>query len=376
MARIVGILVFYFCFLLAPQAYGQKSTPIIDFRDVIADTLSINFPGFPKDYKMKMVEEDGLDHLYVFDCKKGNFEIFDLWTKRHVKTLKPELPAFKAAAFDIVSFNEIYLLGLEGNLIQIDSVGEMVNHWEVHRQMDNANYKISISDRLNNFAVFNQKAYIPIIHTYTKDGTFTLKGKPAMQVFDLEDGEMEDFGGYPKSSYKGSKISNPKYEFATIKLQEENRIVFSYLKDPEIKAYKVKNNRAKSGDARSPFLINSGVRPQKDEFGNIIRYISPNGFYHNLYWDNEKQLYYRTVAHHHDTSPEDRNNGWARRPFSIQIIDRKFNLISEISIPETEPLDHLKISVIKEGILLQICKESQPDVVDFLVLDVYKAFRP
>jgi hypothetical protein len=187
---------------------------------------------------------------------------------------------------------------------------------------------------------------------------------------------MEDFGGYPKSSYKGRKISNPKYEFATIKLEEENRIVFSYLKDPEIMAYKVKNNRAKSGEAESPFLTNSGVRPQKDEFGNIIRYINPNGFYHNLYWDNEKQLYYRTVAHHHDTSPEDSNNGWARRPFSIQIIDRKFNLISEISIPETEPLDHLKIAVIKEGILLQICKQSQPDVVDFLVLDVYKAFRP
>ncbi|MBT0810570.1 DUF4221 family protein [Litoribacter ruber] len=376
MFRLVAFLVFYCCFLCAHEVEGQRHTPVIEFHDIISDTLVLNHSKFPESYRMKMVtNHKGADFLYVFDCKKGGFEIFDLWTKTHIKTINPPvvegLPGFKAVSFDIMSPNEIYMLSQKGNLIQLDSAGKMVEHWLVTQELDNEEYAISVSDHLNNFAVMDQKAYLPIMHAYQKNGSFTLKGKPAMIVYDLAAGEVEkEFAGYPKSTYKSNNLPSPKYEFTTLKMKDEERLVISYLKDPELKAYKFKNNKAKSSKAESPFLNDNRIRPQKDQFGNVIQYSNPNGFYHNIYYDENRQLFYRTVAHHHDNG-----NSLARRPFSIQVIDKNFNLLSEIKVPGSEPLDHMKLTVIKEGILLQICQQKKPEEVRFLVLDVNKSFR-
>lgn len=380
MKRILSVILLYTLLTIPSQVYGQKNVEIIDISAVIYDSLTIsNQENLAEIYSMKVVQHFGREYLYTFSKDFNSFDIFDMLRRKYLYSVNlpiiPDLPDFKAVDFDVVSMDEIYLINSNGNLVLIDSVGTLVNTWEIAKHCKGEDYTISVSDHLNNFTVFQNKVYLPIIHKYKNIEKFSLKKKPAMLVYDLENSELEEgFGGFPKSTFKKGSLASHKYEFTTVKLKDQNRIIFSYLRDPEFNVYTTKKNkRVKRSKAASRFLADTDIRAQKDEFGNIIQYIKPNGFYHNVYWDPSSQVYYRAVAHHQDTQHiNGSTSGAARRPFSIQVIDKKFNLISEIKVPETAPLEHMKMTMTKGGLLLQMVNRNDLKQVDFVLLDIVK----
>lgn len=378
MIRILAISLIYILFTFPQQAYGQKNGNIVDITDLISDSLSIkSLDGLSDIYSMKVFEHLGRDFLYTFNNSMNGFDVYDLRAREHAYSIHlpeiPDLPQFSAVGFDVTGIQEIYLINSNGNLIMIDSMGTLKDSWDVATKLPNESYVVNVSNQLNNFTVYKRKVYLPLTHKYKKLQKFTLKNKPAMLVYDLENRELEDgFGGYPKSTHKKGALTNQKYEFTALKLKDQDRIVFSYTKDPEFTMYNTtKNKRVKRSKAESVFLNDDKVQAQKDQFGNVIQYIHANGFYHNIYWDPTRELFYRTVAHHQETEPiKGSARGLARRPFSIQVIDKNFNLISEIRVPERAPLEHMKMSVTKEGLLLQLCNGSDKNQVDFVLLDM------
>lgn len=381
MTRILALSLIYILFTFPQQAYGQKNGNIIDIADLITDSLSIrSSEGLSEIYSMKVFEHMGREYLYTFNEKMTGFDVYDLRVREHAYSITipeiPDLPHFTAVGFDVTGIHEIFLINSNGNLIMIDSMGSLKDTWHVAKDLPKDSYIVNVSDQLNNFAVYQRKVYLPLTHKYQKRKKFNLKNKPAMLVYDLDNKELEDgFGGYPKSTYKKGALTNQKYEFTTLKLKDQNKIVFSYAKDPEFTIYNTKKNkRVKRSKAKSVFLNNDKVQAQKDQFGNVIQYIHANGFYHNIYWDPTNQLFYRTVAHHQDTEPvKGSARGITRRPFSIQVIDKNFNLLSEIRVPERAPLEHMKMSVTKEGLLLQVCNGSDKNQVDFVLLNMAMA---
>jgi len=378
MTRILALSLIYILFTFPQQAYGQKNGNIIDIADLITDSLSIrSTDALSEIYSMKVFEHMGREFLYTFNEKMTGFDVYDLRVREHAYSICipeiPDLPQFKAVGFDVTGIHEIYLINNNGNLIMIDSMGSLKDTWHVAKDLPKDSYSVNVSDQLNNFTVYQRKVYLPLTHKYQKRQKFTLKNKPAMLVYDLDNKELEDsFGGYPKSTYKKGALTNQKYEFTTLKLKDQERIVFSYAKDPEFTIYNTKKNkRVKRSKAKSSFLNNDKVQAQKDQFGNVIQYIHANGFYHNIYWDPTHELFYRTVAHHQETEAvKGSARGVTRRPFSIQVIDKNFNLLSEIRVPERAPLEHMKMSVTKEGLLLQVCNGSDKNQVDFVLLDM------
>ncbi|HSJ66698.1 MAG TPA: DUF4221 family protein [Anditalea sp.] len=378
MTRILALSWIYILFTFPQEAYGQKNGNIVDITDLISDSLSIrSSDGLSEIYSMKVFEHMGKEFLYTFNDNMTGFDVYDLRVREHAYSITlpeiPELPQFKAVGFDITGVHEIYLINSNGNLIMIDSLGSLKDTWQVAKDLPKDSFVVNVSNQLNNFTVYQRKVYLPLTHQYKKHHQFTLKNKPAMLVYDLDNRELEKgFGGYPKSTHKKGALTNQKYEFTTLKMKDQNQIIFSYAKDPEFTIYNTnKNKRVKRSKAKSVFLDDDKVRAQKDQFGNVIQYIHANGFYHNIYWDPTHELFYRTVAHHQETEPVVGSaRGLARRPFSIQVIDKNFNLLSEIRVPERAPLEHMKMSVTKEGLLLQICNGSDRNQVDFVLLDM------
>lgn len=380
MKTISIIILLNILYFFPRDIYGQKKVEMIDISEVIYDSLSMDSQdNLSEIHGMKVIEHKGREYLYTLSKDLGSFDIFDMLRRKYLYSISvpnvPDLPDFKVVDFDVISMNKIYLINSEGNLVLLDSIGGVVKTWAIAKECKGENYTISVSDHLNNFTVFQNKVYLPIIHKYKNIEKFTLKKKPAMLVYDLENSELEDgFGGFPKSTYKKGSLSSHKYEFTTLKLKEEDKMVFSYLRDPEFNVYTTKKNkRVKSEKAISKFLADTDIKAQKDDFGNIIQYIKPNGFYHNLYWDPSSQVYYRAVAHHQDTRHIDGSAmGMARRPFSIQVIDKKFKLLTEIKVPESAPLEHMKMAMTKGGLLLQMVNSTDLKQIDFVLLDIVK----
>jgi len=378
MIRILSVALLYIFFTLPQEANGQKNGNIVDISDLISDSLSFeSSDGVSEIYSMKIFEHKGREFLYAFNNSMTGFDVFDLRVREHSYTINlpsiPELPQFKAVGFDVTGVHEIYLINSNGNLIMIDSMGRVKDTWEVAKDLPNNTYSVNVSNQLNNFTVYQNKVYLPLTHKYEKRQKFTLKNKPAMLVYNLESRELEDgFGGYPKSTHKKGALTNQKYEFTTLKLKDQDRIIFSYAKDPEFTMYNAsKNKRVKRSKAESVFLNNDKVQAQKDQFGNVIQYIHANGHYHNIFWDPTNQYFYRTVAHHQETEPvKGSARGLTRRPFSIQVMDKNLNLLSEIKVPERAPLEHMKMSVSREGLLLQICNGNDKNKVDFVLVDM------
>jgi len=378
MTRILAISLIYFFFTFPQQAYGQKNGNIVDISDLISDSLSIkSSDGLSEIYSMKVYEHRGREYLYTFNSKMTGFDVFDLRVREHAYSIClpeiPDLPEFKAVGFDVTGIHEIYLINSNGNLIMIDSMGSIKDSWEVSKDLPNDSYTINVSNQLNNFTVYQRKVYLPLTHKYQKQQKSTLKNKPAMLVYNLDSRELEDgFGGYPKSTYKKGALTNQKYEFTTLKLKEQDRIIFSYTKDPEFTMYNTsKNKRVKRSKAESVFLNDDKVQAQKDQFGNVIQYMHANGHYHNIFWDPTNEYFYRTVAHHQETEAvKGSARGLTRRPFSIQVMDKNLNLLSEIKVPERAPLEHMKMSVTREGLLLQVCNGNEKNQVDFVLLDM------
>jgi len=378
MTRILAISLIYIFFTFPQQAYGQKNGNIVDISDLISDSLSIkSSDGLSEIYSMKVYEHRGKEYLYTFNSKMTGFDVFDLRVREHAYSINlpeiPDLPQFKAVGFDITGVHEIYLINSNGNLIMIDSMGNVKDSWQVSNELLDESYTVNVSKQLNNFTVYERKVYLPLTHKYQKQQKSTLKNKPAMLVYNLDSRELEDgFGGYPKSTHKKGALTNQKYEFTTLKIKEQDRFIFSYAKDPEFTMYNThKNKRVKRSKAESVFLNDDKVLAQKDQFGNVIQYMHANGHYHNIFWDPTNEYFYRTVAHHQETEAvKGTARGLTRRPFSIQVMDKNLNLLSEIKVPERAPLEHMKMSVTKDGLLLQVCNGNEKNQVDFVLLNM------
>ncbi|MBA3986330.1 MAG: DUF4221 family protein [Flavobacteriales bacterium] len=189
---------------------------------------------------------------------------------------------------------------------------------------------------------------------------------PIELTIDLKERKVINFTGKFPEYFQEKEY----YVFNSTRALNKKKLIYSFANDNDLYVY---NQGIEKISVKSNFFEQSPTFDYHQyafDYKKIEQYLVENFRYDIISFDPFRKQYYRVCLH--KTNYENSNgtiNKFVDKPFSIMVLDEKFNLIKEVVFPKAE-FDFTKIFVVKEGLMFSKSHPMKND--EFIKFAVYE----
>lgn len=262
--------------------------------------------------------------------------------------------------FFIKSVDSIYSI-YDGNIISLmDSSMKILRLFKLSPSSNefNNNYTLSASNHYDPLVIKGDTAFVTHYPTFPlnsreKVSRFFMK-KIGISILLKDSSTILSYNkGFPKNY-----IENTFYSFRPYRLIRENLEIYSYEMNDSLF---VKNSQGKAFSIEmksNHFTKSSSFNFNNISMNNILQYAIQNSAYGKLYYDNNKQLYYRVCMHELNYENKDgSNNLYQDKNWSILVADEKFKVLKEVLFSAKHSPDDILIT--SNGVLIKRNDETE-----------------
>jgi len=276
----------------------------------------------------------------------------------------------------IQNFDSIYFIDdINYVLYRVNQKGEIDRKWMIDK-ITTKDFYINLLSSFSTIYVENNLVYIAII----KKSIDFLDSKTFKNTFDSPTFLISDMnydtlkfskscGNYPVFYQSEYYHSDP----PSTCIDKKGRIVFSFDKDNNIYVYQ-KDALVKIADAKSKFAnkFNKFDFSKNQDMNYLMKYISCEARYTNIYYDFNTNKYYRIFEHAMEQyNSENKKNEFQNKEWSIIILDETFKKIKEIEInPKNYPINLMYFLPTSKGLLLLNKQEKDSKENCYSIIDV------
>lgn len=314
-------------YILICWSCSQKNNNSYWHSKFLVDSFSINVEN-----RIKYLKPYSAISGYALILTNKSILEYSFSTK---KILKIKLPRHQGEIIDFFPVNNdsIYYLTDNNIIILSDTVGNQKHIWSIKGLGQNY---INIFSEFP-FVVNKNKAYFyqyPDLIVNTPKNLAIYLETNRETIYDLEKDSIisNDYGTYPNDLKK-----NNKYIFNPIRtIAKNDNLVYSFPHSDSIYIcdYLNKKNRSTAVHS-SKFSENSLFDFSKiNDLNYISKYLTENSRYGLMIYDKYRQKYYRVLNHYIEYYNGDNTiNKWIDKPWTLIILNEKFEKIKEIEFP-------------------------------------------
>lgn len=307
------------------------------------------------------------NRIYVYNCKLG--EIHDIITYQKDG---PDGVGI-VEGLHVKSPDSIFVLDKwTSKLSLIDKLGKQVNSWIVndisHFSEDNLIPR-TLSMGNDNPLVINEGSFYLTGFTIGEWKSENENNRFVALRHQINTGETEYLLSYPPI-YKDGNWGGYNYRVVYSCFNEKDgNLVLSFPADVNVTNYNLNTGKKDIYYAGSIYL--NETKPisynKNSEIDRELlnKYFSTQPSYSSMIYDSYREVYYRIadISISEDKYDPGRKSGYVK-PFSILVLDSKFNLIGETVLPH---LSHSRVEffVSKEGLNMKKYQEDEEDLLIF-----------
>ncbi len=294
----------------------------------VPDTINYNFEF----WLISQIDSN----IYLEGLVDRKIEIFDLIKNQYVKRINLNFDGpngvGRISQFYLHNFDSIFVFSKSDYVIYlIDSTSKVVNKYYVNNALQGIDQALSIEcfrnygDRI----VYNSNQNTLLLRTYppydlVKD--VRMYESPFKILYDIkQDTVISFFGIYPSEFRDINYYYSNDYQVSYCNDCPKN--IFSFRRSHDLYEIDLGTNEIVNRfKAKSNFLESSfELIPRESTFESMSSHFSSAPSYDNIFYDNNKELYYRLVSHNLD--------GENKKSSSIIVLDKKLNVVGEILLP-------------------------------------------
>ncbi len=263
----------------------------------------------------------------------------------------------------VINWDSIFVFRYQTtDIFLADSAGKIKTKWKINKFNEN----IMTTTGSYYFPVYFRKNKL-YAHAITPDYAFTDEfwTRTNELVFNIKTNKVTNKAGFFCETLKkginyGGYSMNP-YRIIT----NSSEIVYSFSVDNKLYIYN-DSILLETVECRSKHVKEDAPKPSKKltgyNYDDDAAYEVQRASYHFLYYDKFRDLIYRVVFHASDLYDKHGNKVKVYdKPFSIQIINNKYELIGEVDFPGNTYFIK-NIIPVPEGVLISTSNEKNPNL--------------
>ncbi len=292
--------------------------------------------------------------------------LWDFKTLKKVKeiTFEKEGPNGVGNIQDIVFYkwDSIFILkSYSKNIFLVDSSGKVKNKWNMHKKTKYI-FESTASSISYPLELFNSKLYFGKIPPYNPESYLFFKD--TMQIiYDIRTSNViNKTVMYPNIYQQGTYYGIYNFTYERI-INKHGQTVASFSLDDNLYLYN-DTLLLNKYSFKSKHVLSKPPTPKSDlsSVDDCSRYELQKGSYRYLRYDKYNDIIYRVVLHKSEIY--DINGNLVEvfsKPFSIQVINKDFELILEQEFPGNTYLLR-NIIAVKEGLLISTSNDNNPSL--------------
>lgn len=330
---------------------------------------------------------DSTDWYIGLDLSRNCLDIFDLSQQNYYKSLRFKNDG-SAGSIEVTDFyfhtKDSIILFSENSKIQItDFENQLVNEWSLRTEkiVDWAKEELTVGFESSVARIYfdpkYKKLYIPSVAPvyYSDDNYFQA---PTIVSFSLIKGDFEDIGNFVPDDISNRKVTPNSYSdwYNIVTVDEDQNLIVSYCESN----FYTKGQLSLDNNV-SLICRKSAILAFENEFGGTIsdfnhqmKYTIESGLYRLSFYHPAYNYFITSVRHNQEfKNPSGLLNTTFSAPFSILVLDKSYELLTELLIPKGK-YSFNKVYPHSEGVL--VMKENpndennEEDILEFSVFAI------
>jgi len=300
--------------------------------------------SFPLDSETKTLiialfpytDSDGREYLTFQNERKNEILFYEMNTGKFLYKIKPAVEGpngiGRLQGYQIKDLNHIYLTGLRGEVILIDSTAQVKERINFKTTSDGlmVTTGYSTSNMYKPIIILDNKIYLAIQNNRWAERSYV------SLTIDINTKKIDflpfEYPVFPVSFDK-SKAGSIEYYFS--RCFDGSNFIYSFHYDENIYVTTPGHQYVRKIPIKSQYV-------RKVEFSelmpsNSMKDLIEVAHYGNLYYDRYRDVYYRVAFPKNEVDANDNFVelwNYGRKVFSIMILDRDFQIIGETLFPE------------------------------------------
>ncbi len=374
------VFIVSFFFIVVLQSCNYQSDTTNEKSDKIIRELSIKL--VPDDTVIIPISNDigynSLVELITINDKrfigteirgKNKYQLYDLDKRKIYKTLSFDYDGPNGVGniryIKVINWDTIFIIQrLTKNMFLLDSSGKVLQKWTFNKTSSGKEIAGITARYIASPLKFRHNRLF-----FQKIPNYSIRSKNFWEdttqlIYNIKTNELTNKVGWYPTIYKQGVFYGTYNMFADITVRNDALIVYGFSLDKHLFVYD-SNRLIKTVSLPSQYFSNSWPTPKKDMFLNreyAESFEIQRGSYRFLYYDKYRDYILRLVLL--PMKLYDKNNKmhkWEDKPFSIQIINKNFELIGEIKFPG-ERYYFRNIIPVKEGVLISYTNDKNPNI--------------